>query len=136
MGKRILVVDDNPYCADSFARIISLLGHVTQTAYSGSEAVERASEFSPDMVLLDIDMPGMDGYETVKRIRQVNPQAQPILVAVTAWAREEDQDRAYDAGFDLHVPKPVSLERLKELTAMARPGVRRTINALTTTGAR
>lgn len=129
MGKRVLVVDDNPYCADSFARIISLLGHVTETAYSGSEAVKRASEFSPDMVLLDIGMPGMDGYEAVKRIRQDNPHAAPILVAVTAWAREEDKDRAYDAGFDLHVSKPVSLERLKELTALLRPSDRRTVKA-------
>jgi CheY-like chemotaxis protein len=129
MGKRILVVDDNPYTADSFARIISLLGHFTETAYSGNEAVERASAFSPDMVLLDIGMPGMDGYEAVKRIRQDRPDSQPILVAVTAWAREEDQDRAYDAGFDLHVAKPVSLERFKELTAMLQPAAGRSTKA-------
>ena len=126
MGSRVLVVDDNTYTADCFARIISLLGHDAETAYSGQEAIERTGEFLPDMVLLDIDMPGMNGYEAVKRIRQDSPDSQPILVAVTAWAREEDEDRAYDAGFDLHVPKPVSLERLKELTAMLRPADRRT----------
>jgi len=126
MGKRVLVVDDNRYTADSFARVISLLGYVAETAYSGMEAVERTGEFLPDMVLLDIDMPGMDGYEAVKRIRQDRCHSHPIVVAVTGWAREEDQDRAYDAGFDLHVAKPMSVERLKELMAMLRPATPRT----------
>jgi CheY-like chemotaxis protein len=126
MGKRVLVVDDNRYTADSFARVISLLGYVTDTAYSGEEAVERTGEFLPDMVLLDIDMPGMDGYEAVKRIRQDHSHSHRIVVAVTGWAREEDQDRAYDAGFDLHVAKPMSVERLKELMAMLRPVTPRT----------
>ena len=121
MGKRVLVVDDNPYTADSFARLISLLGHEARPAYSGSEAVKCTAEFEPDMVLLDIDMPGMDGYEAVKRLRQDPKHSGAIYVAITGWAREEDQRRAYDAGFDLHVPKPISVERIKELTAMLRP---------------
>ena len=120
-SKRVLVADDNQYTADSFARLISLMGHTTATAYSGHEAVDRSAEFQPDMVLLDIDMPGMDGYEAAARIRRDPTHAQPILIAVTGWAREEDQCRAYAAGFDFHVAKPLDLERLKELTAMLGP---------------
>ena len=121
MGKRVLVVDDNRYTADSFARLISLLGHDARPAYSGSEAVNCTGEFAPDMVLLDIDMPGMDGYEAVRRLREDPKHSDAIFVAVTGWAREEDKRRAYDAGFDLHVAKPISIERMKELTAMLRP---------------
>jgi len=129
MGKRVLVVDDNRYTADSFARLISLLGHEARPAYSGSEAVKCTADFSPDMVLLDIDMPGMDGYEAVRRLRQDPLHSHAIIVAVTGWARQEDQRRAYDAGFDLHVAKPISVERLKELTAMLRPTDPRTTTA-------
>jgi CheY-like chemotaxis protein len=118
MGKRVLVADDNEYTADSFARLIRLCGHEATAVYSGSEAVKCSAEFLPDMVLLDIDMPSMDGYEAAARIRHDQAHSQPILVAVTGWAREEDQIRAYDAGFDLHVAKPLSFERLKDLTAM------------------
>ncbi len=129
MGKRVLVVDDNRYTADSFARLISLLGHEARPAYSGNEAVNCNTEFSPDMVLLDIDMPGMDGYEAVKRLRQDPRHSAAIFVAVTGWAREEDERRAYDAGFDLHVAKPISVERMKELTAMLRPSTPRATTA-------
>ena len=121
MSKHVLVVDDNQFTANSFARLLSLLGHHATAAYSGGEALERVAEAVPDLVLLDIDMPGINGYETATRIRRDCPHPQPILVAVTAWARDEDQFNAYDAGFDLHVAKPVSLERLKELAAMLDP---------------
>jgi len=126
MGKRVLVVDDNTYTADSFARLISLCGHEASVAYSGREAVGRTAELLPDLVLLDIDMPDMDGYEAAARIRRDLAHSQPILIAVTGWAREEDQFRAYDAGFDLHVAKPLTLDRLKEVMAMLDPAERRT----------
>jgi CheY-like chemotaxis protein len=129
MGKRVLVVDDNRYTADSFARLLSLLGHEARPAYSGPEAVKCTADFSPDMVLLDIDMPGMDGYEAVRRLRQDPLHSHAIFVAVSGWARQEDQRRAYDAGFDLHVAKPISVERMKELTAMLRPTSSRTTTA-------
>jgi len=77
-------------------------------------------------VLLDIDMPDMDGYEAAARIRRDLAHSQPILIAVTGWARDEDRFRAYDAGFDLHVAKPLTLDRLKEVMAMLDPAERRT----------
>ena len=129
MGKRVLVVDDNQYTADSFARLFSLLGHEARPAYSGNEAVNCTAEFSPDMVLLDIEMPGMDGYEAVKRLREDPVHSRAIFVAVSGWARQEDKRRAYDAGFDVHVAKPVSVERLKELTAMLQPAPPRATTA-------
>lgn len=120
MGERVLVVDDDQYTADSFARLISLYGYEVRAVYSGAEAVARGAEFLPDLALIDIGMPGMDGYETVRRIRQHRENPHVILVAVTGWAREEDRRRAYECGFDLHVAKPLSVEDLKDLLALLR----------------
>lgn len=121
MRERILVVDDERDTADSLARLIESLGYEAKAVYDGSQAIEQAGAFLPDMALIDIGMPDLNGYETVARIRQQRGSQHVILVAVTGWTREEDKQRAYECGFDLHVPKPMSAETLRELLALLDP---------------
>jgi len=118
MSTRILIVDDSPYVADAFAKLISRCGYETQTAYSGREAAQQATQFRPHMVLMDICMPGQDGYETAKQIRSELGNAPVFLVAVTCLAQTQDRQRALESGFDLHVAKPVALSTLYGLLAI------------------
>src|SRR5436190_10958240 len=108
MSKRILIVDDSPYVAEAFARLISHCGYETRTVYSGREATQQATAFLPDMVLMDICMPDQDGYETARQIRSELRNAQILLVAVTCLAQSQDEQRAFENGFDFHVAKPVA----------------------------
>jgi CheY-like chemotaxis protein len=121
MPDRVLVVDDNRDAADSLARLIQTYGHEAKAVYDGSAALEETETFEPDMALVDIGMPGMDGYETVTELRKRRGQVHLIVVAVTAWSRDEDKLRAYESGFDLHVAKPMSAEKLKELLKLLDP---------------
>jgi CheY-like chemotaxis protein len=118
MSKRILVVDDSRYAADAFARLIAICGYETKAVYSGREAMEQSVAFAPDMVLMDIGMPELDGYETATRIRLEQGNANVLLVAVTCWTEDQDKQRAYESGFNLHVPKPLSLTTLYGLLAL------------------
>jgi CheY-like chemotaxis protein len=122
MDGHVLVVDDDRDTADSLARLIRSFGYETKAVYDGSQAVEEAAAFLPDMALIDIGMPGFDGYETVTRIRQQRASVHVILVAVTGWTRDEDKQRAYESGFDLHVAKPMDIEKLKWLLSLLEPG--------------
>ncbi len=112
---RVLVVDDN---ADSVAMLTMLLemkGHVTAMAQSGPEALEKAESFRPDVVVLDIGLPGMDGYEVAGRLRQ-RPGGQGMtLVALTGWGSDEDRQRTREAGFNHHFTKPVDPEALERI---------------------
>jgi two-component system, chemotaxis family, CheB/CheR fusion protein len=121
MPERILVVDDNRDAADSLAKLVRSFGHDVKAVYDGNEAIEQTSLFEPDMALVDIGMPGLDGYETVRQLRERRGNVHLIVVAVTAWSRDEDKRRAYDSGFDLHVAKPMSVETLKELLRLLDP---------------
>jgi CheY-like chemotaxis protein len=116
--KAVLVVDDNRDVADTLARVIKSYGCETMAVYSGEEAIRATGSFRPDLVMMDIGMPGLDGYETVKRIRAERGTDHIIIVAVTAWGREEDKRRAFDYEFDHHVTKPMSPEPLKEILAL------------------
>jgi CheY-like chemotaxis protein len=113
-----LVVDDSHYVADASARLIAICGYETKAVYDGREAIEQAIAFAPDMVLMDIGMPGLDGYAVAARIRREASNANVILVAVTCMDQEQEKQRAYESGFNLHVPKPVSLTTLHGLLAM------------------
>ena len=115
MPERILVVDDNRDAADSLAKLIHSFGHDAKAVYGGNEALEETATFLPDMALVDIGMPDIDGYETVRQLREKRGNVHLIVVAVTAWSRDEDKRRAYESGFDLHIAKPMSVEKLKEL---------------------
>ncbi len=118
-GRRLLVVDDNRDGADTLAMLLSFLGYETQTAYNGKEAVLAAKSFCPDMVILDINMPVMDGYEAAKELRNGRDQTRMVLVALTAKGTEDDKEAAREAGFDFHVLKPVDGEALAGLVASA-----------------
>ena len=108
--RRILVVDDNADSADSLAMILNLCGHVAEPVYGAAEALERAAALDPEIVLLDIGLPGMDGYEVARLLRTRGSSAR--LVALTGYGQPEDVRRAEDAGFDAHLVKPVDLKHL------------------------
>jgi signal transduction histidine kinase/PAS domain-containing protein/ActR/RegA family two-component response regulator len=116
-SRRILVVDDNRDSATSLAMLLKLTGNETHTAYDGEEAVEAAATFRPDVVLLDIGLPKLNGYEAGRRIREQRWSKGIVLVAVTGWGQEEDRQRSRDAGFDGHLVKPVDLAALETLLA-------------------
>jgi CheY-like chemotaxis protein/anti-sigma regulatory factor (Ser/Thr protein kinase) len=108
----VLVIDDNPDAADTLQALVELNGHRCVTARDGAAGLELARDLVPDVVLLDIGMPGMNGYEVARRIRQVPALEGVRLVAVTGYATDEDRERALEAGFDTHLSKPVSYEQL------------------------
>ena len=116
MKQRILVVDDNRDAADSLSKLLTLLGNEIRTVYDGLAAVETAIQFQPSLVLLDIGLPKLNGYEAARRIRQECNRAL-TLVAVTGWGQEEDRQRSQEAGFDVHMVKPVDLGALQKLIA-------------------
>jgi PAS domain S-box-containing protein len=109
---RILVVDDNVDAAESIAMLLSLDGHEVRSVHDAHGALEAASAFRPDVVLLDIGLPGMDGYEVARRLRSKNEVQGMRLVAVTGYGQQEDRDRTRDAGFDQHLVKPVEPDAL------------------------
>ena len=116
---RILIVDDNRDAADSLALLVEGQGAEVSVAYEGGGALAMMHVFNPDLVLLDLGMPGMDGYEVARRIRQL-PNGQGItLIAVTGWGQDDDRRMGRDAGFDHHLVKPVSLAILQPLIASA-----------------
>jgi PAS domain S-box-containing protein len=114
---RILVADDLRDSADSLATMLRLAGHEVQTAHDGLEAVQAAATFRPDVVLLDIGMPKMNGYEAARHIRQQPWGKGLALVALTGWGQEEDKRRAFEAGFNHHLTKPVEAAALEKLLA-------------------
>jgi len=115
--RRILVVDDNRDAAESLALLLQLMGHETRAVYDGLEAVEAAKKFQPDVVLLDIGLPKLDGYEAARRIRAQQRDKRLTLVALTGWGMGEDLRRSDEAGFDAHMVKPVEPDALLRLLA-------------------
>src|SRR5579883_186394 len=104
---RILIADDLRDSVDSLAMMLRLAGHDIQTAHDGLEAVQAAATFRPDVILLDIGMPKMNGYDAARHIRQQMGSKQMLLIALTGWGQEEDKRQAFEAGFDYHLTKPV-----------------------------
>ncbi|MBA3773229.1 MAG: PAS domain S-box protein [Ramlibacter sp.] len=119
-GRRILVVDDNVDAAATVAELLSLTGNEVAMVHDGESAVARTREFRPDVVLLDIGLPDIDGYEVARRIRKLEGVRQPTLIALTGWAQQQDKDLAAEAGFDHHWTKPVDPQRLIELSSSER----------------
>ncbi|MEO5670362.1 MAG: PAS domain S-box protein [Ramlibacter sp.] len=117
---RVLVVDDNRDSADSATAIVQLLGHHAECAYDGASALTAVAAAAPDMVLLDLSMPGIDGFETLRRMRQLPAGADMFAVAMTGYGSQEDKRRTASAGFDSHLTKPVELTALVEVLARAR----------------
>jgi PAS domain S-box-containing protein len=126
---KILIVDDNVDAADMLASILRLVGHDVQVAYSGQSALEVAMEFQPTIVLLDIGLPEMNGYEVARRLRQRPQSKDTLLIAMTGYGQDIDRQRSNQAGFDYHLVKPVDPEKLEGLLtrltmqAHPRPGI-------------
>lgn len=116
---RILVVDDNRDAAASLALLLNVAGNETQTAHDGQQAIEAAARFRPHMILLDIGLPKMNGYEACRRIREQPWGKDILLVALTGWSLDEENPESKDAGFDHHLVKPVEFDALKGLLADA-----------------
>jgi CheY-like chemotaxis protein len=116
-GRTVLVVDDNADSADSLALLFRCWGHEVRVAYNGPEAIADAAVHRPDVVVLDIGMPGMTGYQVARRLREQPVSRQAFLVAVTGFGQDDDRRRAREAGFDCHLTKPVDPETLRELVA-------------------
>jgi PAS domain S-box-containing protein len=115
--RRILVVDDNADSADSLGRLLGLLGHEARTAYDGESGVAAAGAFRPDVVLMDIGMPRLNGYDAARRIREQPWGKGVVLVALTGWGQEADRRRSQEVGFDAHLVKPVDPAALDKLLA-------------------
>jgi two-component system CheB/CheR fusion protein len=123
---RILVVDDNRDGADNLALLCTMSGHTVDVAYDGASATELASVFRPDVVLLDIGLPGRDGYEVARELRRSTADRPLQIIAMTGYGRDEDRDRSREAGFNLHLVKPIEPAELfgllsRPLDAMTDP---------------
>jgi CheY-like chemotaxis protein len=118
--RRVLIVDDNEDSANSLAMILELGGHETASVYTAVDALQRAAVFRPDVVLLDIGLPGMDGYEVAQKMRELPGLRDIRLVAVTGYGRSDDRLRAREAGFDDHLIKPVEYAVLERTLAGIR----------------
>ena len=117
---RVLVVDDSVDSAESMALLLDLAGHQTRMAHSGQGALDAAREFCPHVILLDIGLPGMDGYEVARRMRDVPGAAAAFIVALTGYGRPEDRVRALAAGCHYHLTKPVDFTELEALVRSLR----------------
>jgi DNA-binding response OmpR family regulator len=114
---RILVVDDNHDSALSLAMVLTMMGHETRTAHDGQTALDTAEEFHPDVVLLDIGLPKMNGYEVAQRIREQAWGIEMFLIAVTGWGQAEDRARSAEVGLNMHMVKPVEPTALQAVLA-------------------
>jgi CheY-like chemotaxis protein len=120
LPKRILVVDDNVDAADTLSLMLRFDGHETHAVYSGVDVLDQVEAFRPDLILLDIGLPGMDGYEAARRIRERARGKHLELVALTGYGQPEDRARALREGFDAHLVKPVNLDELFRVIAGRR----------------
>jgi CheY-like chemotaxis protein len=114
---RVLAVDDNEDAVVMLGKLLSHMGHDARSCTSGEEALQVGAEFEPDAVILDLGMPGMDGFETAARLKQEPWGKSVLLIALTGWGRDDDIRRTLAAGFDEHMVKPLEIDRLIDLLA-------------------
>jgi CheY-like chemotaxis protein len=110
-------VDDNRDAASTLTVLLGMLGHQVGTAYDGVEALEAVEHFQPELILLDIGMPRMNGYDVCRRIRQQPWGHDVVIIALTGWGQDQDRQQSQEAGFDLHLVKPVDPADLLDLLA-------------------
>jgi two-component system CheB/CheR fusion protein len=122
MSLRILVVDDDVDSAETQRMLLSIWGYQARSAHSGPEALESVGEFRPDVVLLDLEMPGLDGYHVAERLREMPDLSDAVLVAVTGHGREDDRRHAMQVGFAHHLVKPVEPDELGALLGLIGAG--------------
>src|SRR5688572_15494972 len=115
--RKVLVIDDNRDQAESLGKLLSLMGHDVRLGYDGEEALKLALDFLPDVALLDLGLPKLNGCEVAKRMRSDPRMQHTLLLAQTGWGQEGDRQRTKDAGFDHHLLKPVDIVQLKAILA-------------------
>jgi CheY-like chemotaxis protein len=113
--RRILVADDNADSAETCAMLLQMWGHDVRVAHDGQEALAVAGDFRPEIALVDIGMPRMNGYEVAEAVRKTDWGKEIVLVAVTGWGHDEDKEKAAASGFDRHLAKPVDPQHLQPL---------------------
>jgi CheY-like chemotaxis protein len=118
-GCRVLVADDSPDSADTLAMMLELAGHEVRTAYDGEAAVREAEAFAPEVIILDIAMPRLNGFEAARKIR-ASGEATPVLIALTGYGQAQDRRRSAAAGFDHHLVKPVDVDALEAIIMRAK----------------
>ena len=116
---KVLVVDDNVDSVDSLAMLLRMMGHEVETASDGASGLEKAVAFKPNVAILDIGLPKVNGYELAKQIREQPWSKNVILVALTGWGQEQHRRRSEEAGFNHHLTKPVEFDVLQEILAAA-----------------
>jgi CheY-like chemotaxis protein len=112
------VVDDNRDAADTMASVLRLLGHDARTAYDGEQALTIAVNFNPRVVLLDLNMPGANGFSVLQRLRELPAELPMFVAAITGYGEADDRARTSAAGFDAHLRKPVDIAQLREVLAL------------------
>ena len=115
LPRRIVVADDNEDSAQTFAMLLSFSGHEVRIAHDGTEALDALRDFRPDVAFLDIEMPGLSGYEVAQAVRCEAWGRDVTLIAVTGWGQPEDSQRARSAGFDRHIVKPIDPDEVDRL---------------------
>ena len=118
---RALIIDDNRDAANTMAMLVEELGGSTSIAHDATSGLQALEDIAPDVVFLDIGMPGIDGYETCRQMRRLRSNEALVIIAVTGWGQPQDKQRALDAGFDAHLTKPVELETLARILAGSPP---------------
>jgi len=118
-GRRVLVVDDHVASVTSLSLVLSLLGYDVRCAFDGIEAVRCAAEFKPEITILDLSLPLLDGYAVAERLRAMVETRDTLLVAMTGWGSAAVSERVRASGFDLHLVKPVSVDRLTDALQLA-----------------
>ena len=123
IGNRVLVVDDNRDAADSLAMLLSLDGHDVHVCYAGRAALEAVHDFHPSIVVLDLGLPDLNGFEVARHLRRDASLGKIRLIALTGWGQADDRRRTLEAGFDHHLTKPVDPDQLNRLLQETeRPG--------------
>ena len=118
-GKRVLVVDDHPDSAQIACMLLAIFGHECRPALTGSAALDEAARFEPDIVILDIDLPDINGYDVARALRARMRGRPPYIAALTGWGQREDRVKAFAAGFDQFMVKPVDAANLRQVVANA-----------------
>jgi CheY-like chemotaxis protein len=120
-GFAILLVEDNVAAAATMADVLEMWGYEVRVAHSGVTALDGVFAACPDVVLLDIGLPGMDGYEVARRLRATPEMSRALMIALTGYGQDADRERSREAGFDYHLTKPVDLDELRRIIISGRP---------------
>jgi CheY-like chemotaxis protein len=123
VGRKVLIADDNCDSGQSLAMLLRMEGHEVMVVHDGNEALTTWSTYLPDVALLDIGMPQLNGYEVARRVRQSDKGRAVMLIAATGWGQSRDKAEALAAGFDHHFTKPIDTDRLLELLRSAASGM-------------